>query len=386
MKAYYLKEKSNYLAIAESNAPNKVSWFGPFSNNKPPDYSLYRNGYAECFSKFKYEWRLKSDCPKSWKSTNEFAAWLTDDNGNNLFEKITGFDRQHADVFYARFIPFGWGTKSPADNFAIRKDRNGLSISKNPEHWEDDFQNAKCPTLCVKTRFDFEDWLFSHAAGLLTSIKPFGPSDWMKCGWMKCGNPQDYFSLQPTPPLFELKSATGGSYPKTLVGTCDLTDKVDPPNVAHGYFIEAKVISRNEVTITAPNHALIHAALTNDKPVWIMICTTVNRKTPKTPFPEDIIIIGPTTLKTAQLWNIPPTPPGAAGTLPSELRLESDSYTLRFPNGETGRNFSLEKSKDYTLHFHRPNNGSISTTPPPRKVLYPDPTTGPHTTKLYIYD
>lgn len=382
MRSYYLRQKGQYLAIAESSNPKDVSWFGPIPPGSSPSsaYTLAKGSDIEDFSGFAYS--EKPPGSPSWSNVNDFAAWLTDDNNNNLFEKVTGFDRQHTDVFYARFIPFGWKTSSPVDNFAIRKDRNGLSISKNPEHWEA-FQNAECPTLCVKTRFDFEDWLLSHAAGLLTSIKPSGPSD-----WMKCGNPQDYFSLQPPPPLFELKSAKGDPYPTNPVGTCDLTDKVDPPNVAHGYFIEAKVISRNEVTITAPNHALIHEALTCGKPVWIMICTTVDRRTPTTPFPQDIIIIGPTTLKTAQLWNIPPTPPGAAGTSPSELRLESDSYTLRFPNGGTCRNFSLEKSKDYTLHFHRPNGGSINTTPPPtpKDYTYPDPKTGPHTTKLYIYD
>lgn len=379
MRSYYLREKDNYLAIAESSNPKDVSWFGPIPPGSSPssECTLTKGSDREDFSGFAYS--DKHSHTPSWNSVNEFAAWLTDDNNNNLFEKVTGFDRQHTDVFYARFNVTGWPGISPSSGYAKRKDRNGCSIATNPFNWTV-FQSVKRTSGGSKTRFDFENWLFSHALGLLSSSPGSKPS-----AWMKCGDPQEYFLLQP-PCLFELKSATCKSYPTTLVGTCDLTDEVNLPTSPHRYFIEAKVISQNEVTITAPNHALIREALTCGKPVWIMICTTVDRTTPTTPFPQDIIIIGPDTLKTNQLWNIPSTPLGAARDSPSYLRLENESYTLKFPNNGAGRNFSLDQSKDYTLHFHRPNGGSISTTPPPRKVLYPDPTTGPHTTKLYIYD
>jgi len=261
----------------------------------------------------------------------------------------------------------------------------------------------------VKQLFDYayEMWLHDHLGALpvlkvskssgtesdIPSSSPIlttPPSSWQ---W--CGNPQNSFDIK-TPPVFKFTPHTTTWIPG-VQGTCDLTDAAPivpatsprrPASDAVGNnFIEAKTTGGNTVTITERSHALIKAALENDKGIWIMICTDWTAT--KDHFhPENIIVIGPVTLKTAQLWKIPPTPPGAAASSPAELRMENNSYKLKFPSNGAGRNFSLEKSKDYTLHFHRPNGGSITSTPPPRTVpyTYPDPTTGPHTTNLYIYD
>lgn len=241
----------------------------------------------------------------------------------------------------------------------------------------------------------FELWLYnelnrssSSGSSLQDSLPKLQSKD---LSWQWCGHSQDSFIINP--PNF-------GFSPNTTVwtnkGTCDLTDAdpVDPTASPRrpkkgspgNNFIEAKTTGGNTITITERSHALIEAALKNNKGIWIMICTDWTATTDHF-HPENIIVIGRETLKTAQLWNIASTPSGAAPS-PAELCMENNSYTLKFPSNGAGRNFSLEQSNDHTLHFHRPHSGSITTTPPPREITYtyPDPTTGPHTTNLYIYD
>lgn len=390
MSTFFLKQISECIAIAPESHPSLVNYIGW------DDGVLFiiRN---ERKSYLPDEISVPIGTKHTAKNIPKLIATIP-----YLFELLTNETHDHRHILLSDFNPDGFTGACKESYKLLSATIESLNTCENV--CESKHPKWKCFTNLIKScenapekqlfDYDYEIWLHDHLgalAGLIPS--PFPALTTPPTSWQWCGNPQNSFDIK-TPPVFKFTPHTTKWRPGDQ-GTCDLTDAAPvlsatsprrPALDAVGKnFIEAKTTGGNTVTITERSHALIKAALENSKGIWIMICTDWTAT--KDHFhPEDIIIIGPTTLKTKHLWNIPPTPPGAARTSQSELRLESGSYTLRFPNGETGRNFSLEKSKDYTLHFHRPNGGSINTNPPPKKktYTYPDPTTGP--TNLYIYD
>lgn len=375
MSTYYLKEinvgtsPGAGIAIASASNPYVINYVG-------------RNGRKYFIEKAGIRTYPKITLSTTVTRPSKALAEAIVNNSSNLFEALTDDTWSKVHDFKHDF------------NFPGRSSTKPL-----PEPYDDIF----CPSTLPATPsghtpvkgpemqlsdYDFECWLHDHLGGLAGLIpSPFPSLTAPPSSWQWCGRPQDSFDLSPF-----------GFDPNTTCwkdrGTCDLTDAtpIDPTSAPRRpklgavgcNFVEAKTTGGNTITITECSHALIEAALNKGKGIWIMICTDWTATTGLF-HPENIIIIGPYTLGTGSWWSSASANP----VHPSrpELRLEKHTYTLRFPNnGSGGRDFSLGKTNDFTLHFHRPHCGGITTTPPPTTLTYPTTTTGRHTTKLFVYD
>jgi hypothetical protein len=394
---YLIKEIANGIAFAKCTRDLKC----------PPNGSvgaIWREGN---------EWRyipLGKTLPRELDSdaSSELTSAL-DTTASNIAKHVAGQvvneNKLHATLgitkptkFYYDFQPLGISSS----NAKI----DDIDLSSIESHWESKAKETKGDNELVDR--DFEFWLQENVGkfSALLSCTEFPPP---QGDWQWCGHPQDHFCLTSVPPFaYKFGPITNNAN----VGTCDLTDAKPATGTGHprrpaenatgSNFIEAKTTGKNSVTITHCSYQLIQKSIhTEGCNSWIMIATDWE-VTAKCFQPKDIIVIGPETLK--QFIPLPP-PPASDFQANENLRIEKSGYEFKFAQTEGTpthkMDFSIIKTGNWTLHFHRPGAPSMPESvydpsnippqvppPPPYWYKYPEPVNEGEsqlTTNLYIY-